>query len=83
MELDLPNESGLGSDKVSNAISTSISNILTLRTALRKKKEGPSKADLVRRELFDLRQSIRRRNVRYTFDDDDYFDDEKDDYEEE
>ena len=49
----------------------------------RKKKGRPSKADLARREPPDLRRSIRRRNVRYTFDYDDYIDDEEDDYEEE
>ena len=46
----------------------------------RKKKGRPSKADLARRAAEaterDVRRSLRRRNVRYTFDFDDFIDEE-------
>ncbi|XP_010536666.1 PREDICTED: bromodomain and WD repeat-containing protein 1 [Tarenaya hassleriana] len=46
----------------------------------RRKKGRPSKADLARRassgDGYELRRSLRRRNVRYNFDFDDYLDDE-------
>ncbi|XP_059662473.1 uncharacterized protein LOC132308415 [Cornus florida] len=55
----------------------------------RKKKGRPSKADLARRAAVtaaqerDLRRSVRRRNVRYNFDIDDYIDDEYDEEDDE
>ncbi|XP_062017835.1 uncharacterized protein LOC133734210 [Rosa rugosa] len=55
----------------------------------RKKKGRPSKADLARRsgespaEERDVRRSLRRRNVKYTIDYDDYLDEDSEDDEEE
>lgn len=55
----------------------------------RKKKGRPSKADLARRAVEsaaasepDIRRSLRRRNVRYNIDYDDYLDEDDDDDEE-